>query len=673
MVLRLAAFAVTILAAGGAHAAPMVGVKIYETRRDPAALADEWRRLGINTVFASVALNQDSAFRAQMKRAGIARYAIFPVFYDPEALEADPDLHAVTARGERAVEEWVSFVCPTRSSYREKKIDFLRRLVREADPEGISLDFIRHFVFWEKVHPDRAPDAIPHTCFDPSCLAAFEKAARVTIPAQARTTAEKAAWILGHHRERWVQWKCDVITRFVAELSSAAREVKPGVKINLHAVPWRAGDFDGGIRRVAGQDFAALARHVDYLSPMTYHHMVKRPPEWVHAVTREVAEQAQIPVVPSIQVGKAYVENPLATEELMQALQESLKPPSAGVVFWSWQALEDAPEKKAAVSQAIAEPAAAKKKEASRPFRLVIHGGAGAIARERRTPEMEASVRAALTEALKAGHQVLAGGGRALDAVEAAIRILEDSPHFNAGKGAVFTSAGTNELDAAIMDGASLRAGAVAAVKRIKNPISLARLVMERSRHVLLAGDGAETFAREHGMEHIDPSYFHTERRWKELQEAQEKEKNKVGDAADDDIHYGTVGAVALDQAGNLAAGTSTGGLTNKRFGRVGDSPIVGAGTYADNRTCAVSATGKGEYFMRAVAAYDVCARVGYKGSSLQEAADAVIAQQAALGGEGGLIAVDRQGRIALPFNTAAMYRGHVDAAGQIVVAIDPD
>jgi hypothetical protein len=365
MRLSLAAVGILVFTAG-AYAGPMIGVKVYETRRVPAGLFDEWRSLGINTVFASVALNQDPSIREQARRTGIARFVILPVFFDPDALKADPDLYASTARGERAVEEWVEFACPTRAAYRQKKIDFVRRLVREADPDGISLDFIRHFVFWEKVYPDRPPESLPQTCFDASCLAAFEKASGVGVPVEAKTTAEKAAWILATHRDRWVQWKCDVITQTVAELSAAAREIQPRIKINLHAVPWRPEDFDGGIRRIAGQDFAALARHVDYLSPMTYHHMVKRPPEWVHAVTRELAEQVQIPVVPSIQVGKAYVENALSTEEVVSALEESLKPPSAGVVFWSWQALEDEPEKKAAVANVLARRGASRGRGARR-------------------------------------------------------------------------------------------------------------------------------------------------------------------------------------------------------------------------------------------------------------------------------------------------------------------
>jgi beta-aspartyl-peptidase (threonine type) len=308
----------------------------------------------------------------------------------------------------------------------------------------------------------------------------------------------------------------------------------------------------------------------------------------------------------------------------------------------------------------------------SRPFRIVVHGGVGAIRPENRTPEQMAAYRADLTEAVRAGQQILAKGGAALDAVEAAVRVLEDSPHFNAGKGAVFTADGKNELDASIMNGTTGAAGAVAGVTRIKNPISLARLVMEKSPHVLLISDGAEVFAKEQGIDWVDPSYFHTERRWKELQEIKEKEKQKkTSDAREADDIYGTVGAVALDQAGHLAAATSTGGMTNKRHGRVGDSPIIGAGTYADDKTCAVSGTGKGEYFIRTVAAHELCTLVGYKAMSIEQAADAVVARITDLGGDGGVIVVDPAGRIALRFNTPAMCRGWSEPDGRIVVQID--
>lgn len=312
------------------------------------------------------------------------------------------------------------------------------------------------------------------------------------------------------------------------------------------------------------------------------------------------------------------------------------------------------------------------------PLALALHGGAGTILKENMTPQTEAAYRAKLSEALVAGYALLRDGGHSLDAVEAAIRIMEDSPLFNAGKGAVFTSAGTNEMDAFIMDGKSLKAGAVAAVRHVKNPISLARLVMEKTWHVLLAGEGAEAFAREMAVETRPDSYFFTDKRWKQLESARQKEKNSGGEGASlfPGQHllpekFGTVGVVALDQFGNLAAGTSTGGMTNKRFGRVGDSPIIGAGTYADNRTCAVSGTGEGEYFIRLGVARDISALMDYRGMTLQQAADEVIqVKLPALGGEGGVIAVDQHGNIAMSFNTAGMYRGYIDKEGRPVVKI---
>ena len=319
-------------------------------------------------------------------------------------------------------------------------------------------------------------------------------------------------------------------------------------------------------------------------------------------------------------------------------------------------------------------------------FKLVVHGGAGTILKSNMTPEREAAYRATLTQALKTGHAVLKNGGSSLDAIEATIKVLEDSPLFNAGKGAVFTSEGTNELDASIMDGATLKAGAVAGVKRIKNPISLARLVMEKSPHVMMVGEGAETFAKQNGIEWVDPKYFYTEERWRQLEEAKRKEKQqndpatrpdsgkpdrKTGSLISDDKKFGTVGAVALDKNGNLAAGTSTGGMTNKKFGRVGDAPIIGAGTYANNRTCAVSATGHGEFFIRSVVAHDISALMEYRGLSLKEAADLVVMNKLVkLGGEGGIIAIDKDGNIAMPFNSAGMYRGYIDADGKVVVEI---
>jgi beta-aspartyl-peptidase (threonine type) len=314
---------------------------------------------------------------------------------------------------------------------------------------------------------------------------------------------------------------------------------------------------------------------------------------------------------------------------------------------------------------------------------MVIHGGAGTLSRSDMTPQREAEYRAKLADALRAGYAVLARGGSSLDAVQAAINVMEDSPLFNAGKGAVFTHEGKNELDAAIMDGRTLGAGAVAGVHHIKNPINLAREVMEHSPHVLLTGQGAEEFALERGMTLVPESYFYVESRWQGLQRAIEEERRRAasGDtthhamySVPDERKFGTVGAVALDQHGNLAAGTSTGGTTNKRWGRVGDSPIIGAGTYANNESCAVSATGTGEYFIRWTVAHDICALVQYGGMSLQAAADEVVMRKLVqANGDGGIITMDPQGNFALVFNTTGMYRGHVGADGKVEVAIFKD
>ncbi len=300
---------------------------------------------------------------------------------------------------------------------------------------------------------------------------------------------------------------------------------------------------------------------------------------------------------------------------------------------------------------------------------LVIHGGAGVVKAEL-TPEKEKLVRADLEAALTAGYGVLKSGGNSLDAVTQAILVMENSPRFNAGKGAVFNHDGKNELDSAIMDGATLRAGAIAGVRHVKNPVLLARAVMEKSPHVMLTGAGAEVFAKTVGIELVDPSYFRTDERWQQLQDELKAEQKKQASALGRMVHYGTVGAVALDKQGHLAAATSTGGMTNKRWNRVGDSPIIGAGTYA-NAHCAVSATGWGEYYIRAVAAHDICARMEYAKKPIAQAAKEVVMDVIPkLGGDGGVIALDADGNFTTPFNTDGMYRGWVDRDGKVHVAI---
>ncbi|WP_026452107.1 isoaspartyl peptidase/L-asparaginase family protein [Aequorivita capsosiphonis] len=329
-------------------------------------------------------------------------------------------------------------------------------------------------------------------------------------------------------------------------------------------------------------------------------------------------------------------------------------------------------------------------KNTAENFGIVIHGGAGTILKKNMSDSLEDAYKAKLKEAISVGHEILKNGGSSLEAVTNTINVMEDSPLFNAGKGAVFTHDGSNELDASIMDGATLNAGAVAGVKHVKNPIDLARDVMQKSEHVMLYGSGAEEFAQTLGYKMMDTSYFYTQNRYESLQRVLEKEtalqyvrrdghsgtlaKSEINDFEDPYIKnskFGTVGCAALDKHGNLAAGTSTGGMTNKRWNRIGDAPIIGAGTYANNATCAVSSTGWGEFFIRSVVAYDISALMEYKGMSLQEAAREVIQKKVpALGGDGGIVAIDKDGNVAMEFNTAGMYRATMNSDGELVIGI---
>ncbi len=323
------------------------------------------------------------------------------------------------------------------------------------------------------------------------------------------------------------------------------------------------------------------------------------------------------------------------------------------------------------------------------PVAIAIHGGAGTILKENMSPELEKAYHEKLQEALKAGHKLLLEGKTSVEAVQATIRVMEDSELFNAGKGAVFTHHKTNEMDASIMEGHTLNAGAIAGVTHVKNPIDLATAVMNQSKHVMLSGERAEAFAKEQNITLVDAKYFYTDRRWNQLMDVlkedpdasslSEDKNDKVSATKNttqwpDDKKFGTVGAVALDQFGNLAAGTSTGGMTNKKYGRIGDSPIIGAGTYADNSACAISATGHGEYFIRAAVAHDICARVMYKKISLQQAADEVILQKlVSMKGEGGIVGLSPKGEPVFSFNSSGMYRGYIDTQGKLITAIYKD
>jgi len=333
---------------------PVLGIKIYERAGPFEPLVREWRELGINTVFASEALARDGGFRALLRTNAIALFVIYPIFQDPEVLKAKPGLAAVTSEGLKARDEWVEFVCPSRDDFVSEKADHLSELVAACDPEAVSLDFIRDFVFWEKVYPDRSPSSLPQTCFCPVCLERFSRETGLAIPAGLGAAPAAARWILENHADRWTEWKCGVIARAVETLAAAARRSKPGVLVNVHIVPWKADDFGGAARAVAGQDAARLSRPADLLSPMAYHHMVLRTPAWVHEVVADLAARSRAPVLPSIQVGEAYIDKPLPPEEFRSALEEALKPPSLGVVLWNWDALDKSAEKKA-IFKSVAE------------------------------------------------------------------------------------------------------------------------------------------------------------------------------------------------------------------------------------------------------------------------------------------------------------------------------
>jgi hypothetical protein len=333
----------------------VVGIKIYEASPPFDGLFSKWRELGINTLFVSEALLMNADFRTRARANGLTLFLIYPVFQSPEAVKENPEIAAVTASGAPARDEWVEFVCPVKGDdYLERRIGHLKSLVAEGRPDVVSLDFIRYFVFWEKVAPDRTPGSLPQTCFCPSCLHVFQNEADVHVPAELSGTADKAQWILANHAAAWAEWKCERIARTVKRLTAAAREADPRVKVNLHLVPWRKNDFGGAVRSVAGQDLTLLAPLADYLSPMVYHHMVRQTPAWVHDVVTDISAQTRgAAILPSIQVAETYVKEPLAAAEFGAALEQALAPPSIGVVLWSWDALAKSPEKQALLRRLV--------------------------------------------------------------------------------------------------------------------------------------------------------------------------------------------------------------------------------------------------------------------------------------------------------------------------------
>ncbi len=331
----------------------IIGVKIYNHQGSFNPLFREWQSIGINTAFVSEELLANKAFRKGATDKHILIFVILPIFFDEDALSQNPDLYAIKSNGERAVDDWVKFVCPSNPDFRKRKIDGILKLVRDYNPDGLSIDFIRHFVYWEMVFPNTQTVDLPNTCFDPSCVSKFQEHSGVVVPDSLIKTQQISSWILEYHRQEWTAWKCDLITGMVEEIVTKAREINPGILINAHIVPWRKDDFENGIKKIAGQDVKTISGFMDFLSPMTYSHMVKQNAGWVHSVTEDLFKQTQSSILPSIQVKEAYLTDTLSSREFEENLVSALLPPSKGVVFWSWEHLDQDPWKKEIIKNIV--------------------------------------------------------------------------------------------------------------------------------------------------------------------------------------------------------------------------------------------------------------------------------------------------------------------------------
>ena len=329
----------------------ILGVKIYNYNKPLPPLFEEWKQLGINTVFTDPSLYAIDEFRELTGKYNIKTFLILPIFFDAIELHKNPQLYAITEEGKLAIDDWVEFVCPDRKSFRQKKIRYIRRLVETYHPDGLSIDFIRNFVYWEKVYPGQTLQDLHNTCYDDSCMTDFQTETGIKFPDSLYAAPQYAAWINENAMDPWVRWKCSLITNMVRDIVKAARAIDPGIQINVHAVPWREKDFGGAARIVAGQDLRELNKYTDYISPMTYEHMVKRDPPWIHSVVKDFYRQTNGRIIPSIQVNRSYLDKPLTVNEFRESIKQSLKSPSGGVIFWSWDQLDDQPAKKAIVKE----------------------------------------------------------------------------------------------------------------------------------------------------------------------------------------------------------------------------------------------------------------------------------------------------------------------------------
>jgi hypothetical protein len=318
----------------------IIGVKIYEYHGDYSALVAQWKEIGINTSFISTSLAATDTFRQALKRNNIPAFIIFPVFQNPEVLKQDSSLYALTNKGTKAKDDWVEFVCPSRKTYRNTKIAKLSDLIRKLNPDGISIDFIRQFVFWEMIYPNREPGSIDMACFCDSCLAGFSLQQGITIPDTCRTTSQKANYVIINYSNSWDTYRCNLITTMVKELSEKARQIKPGILVNIHIVPWRSADFGGANIRVAAQDLQKISNYADYISPMCYSQMLKRDAGWISDVVADMNKRARGMILPSIQVYPYYIDRTFTSKDFKRCVEEALKPPSRGVVFFSWPLFE---------------------------------------------------------------------------------------------------------------------------------------------------------------------------------------------------------------------------------------------------------------------------------------------------------------------------------------------